>query len=430
MNSSLIFGNKYHTALIEIVLLFVPFFLLSQNHSRKSYEGYYLKYETYPEDATNWWMYNGLEVQGVTHDDDNWYFTLTFKGGGNGILRRIPRSVPLASGAIQPSNPGIKSITMQEVPELAAHNYWHWGDPDHYRYDEVDYILIPIPGPIIACFRASDLAFINYAHLDGNIQDYAGWCAVNSEGNIYTSSNHAWGVLEYEVDWPTLLNSSSHNALSYVADYPFHDINGSPIQLLHMQGGEFTPSDELLYVVCGSAGCLGIGPGQPEPSDGIHVFETNTWKDIKRSTNTSGGNSHFNYTFDNSCACFVFGSQTPEGLTIWDLDDGSAPFISGQLHVIVDHYNIKFCDDAITMQHFGKNIYVDKVTGVDPPTTPLTGTITKPFKSIESAYNFYPVWDGAQLIIKPGIYSEVGIFDTRIFLKSQGSGSVIIGQGL
>ncbi len=407
--------------------------LYGQNVPLSNYEGYYLKTGTYPDDNTNWWMYNGLEVQGVTHDDNNWYFTLTTKGGGNGMLRRIPKSVALEGGSIQPSNPEIKLRTMSEVPELAP-NYWHWGAPDHFRYNEKDYILIPIPGLLIACFQADNLEFINYANLNAVIQDYAGWCAVGADSNIYTSSNHAWGVHRYDVDWDKLTTKSSdHSAMNYIQSYPFLDENGSPLQLFHMQGGDFTPSGDLLYLVCGSAGCdaLGwfgptFGPGEPMPTDGIHVFETVSWKQVQRSTNAQGGTTFFNYNFDNDCTCVNTGSQSPEGLTIWDLDDGTAPNISGQLHVIKDHYNM-VCDDAITMQHFSFNVNIDNNLGVNPPTNPLTGTFSNPFINLNTAYNFYPIWDGAQMVLKSGIYNDTGIYNKRIRITSSG-GAAIIGQ--
>ena len=419
--------------LLLIVSLYSPSILLQgQNVPLSQYEGYYLKTATYPDDATNWWMNNGVEVQGVTHDDDNWYFTLTTKGGGNGILRRIPRSVPLAPGSTPPSNPGIKVVTMNEVPQLTP-NYWHWGDPDHYKYNGVDYILVPIPGPIIACFRADNLQYVNYANLDSSVQDYAGWCAVGTDVNIYTSSNHALAIHKYNVDWEDLITpDNNHSAMAYAGSYPLQNENGVPLQLFHMQGGEFTPSGELLYVVCGSAGCdaLGwfgptFGPGEPLPSDGIHVFETLNWREIKRSTNSEGGNTHFNYNFNNGCTCFNTGSQTPEGLTIWDLNDGSAPEISGQLHVLKDHYN-EVCDDAVTMQHFGSNIYVNKDTGVNPPSNPLTGTRGKPFKAFSDAINFYPIWNGVNLLLKAGEYPTGPIvLNKRMQITSEGGAATI-----
>lgn len=402
-----------------------------QNVPLSSTEGYYLRISTYPDDLTNWWMQNGLEVQGVTHDDDNWYFTLTAKSGNNGFLRRIPRSVPLASNP-QPSHPGIRLRSMTDVPELTnavSGGYWHWGDPDHYRYNGIDYILVPIPGPIIACFRADNLQFINYAHLNGSVQDYAGWCAVGRDGALYSSGNHAWGIVRYSVDWQMLTTSSNgnnHNAMTYTGYYAFLSEGGAPIQLWHMQGGEFSPSGELLYVVCGSASCLGQPPNQnPMPSDGIHVFETVNWRRVQRSGN---GAPYFDYSFNNGCTCLSTGSQTPEGLTIWDLDDGSAPGVSGQLHVLKDHYNVGFCDDAVSMQHFGNKVHVS-TTGVTPPYGgfPYPGTASRPFRTLNLAYGYYPLWDGAELVLRTGTYNDTGTYTKRVKITSAG-GAAVVGQ--
>jgi len=413
---------------LSIVYFLFTIALQAQNVPLSHYEGYYLKTGTYPDDATNWWMHNGLEVQGVANDGENWFFTLTKKDESDGMLRRIPKSVPLAPGLTPPSNPGIGTVMASQVPQLGVGN-WHWGAPDHYKHiNGVNYILVPIPGPIVACFRADNLQYVNYMNLS-QAQDYAGWCAVGVDGAIYSSNNHATSILRYAVDWETFLNEpNNHNVATLTNEYGLKNSNGTTISaLLHMQGGEFTPSGELLYIVCGSAGCLGFGPGQPEPSDGIHVFETVEWKEVKHSTNSSGGMSHFNYNFNNGCTCLSTGSQSPEGLTIWDLNDGSAPNISGHLHVIVDHYNEGPCDDAITMQHFGGDIYVDKNNGFDPPTNPLTGTLTRPFKTVNAAYDFYPIWDGAKMVINAGMYNEIGFYNKRILITSIG-GTVVIGQ--
>lgn len=420
--------------IIWLILTLGAFYntVLSQNLPTQSFEGFHLRQNTYPEDDTNYWNPNGTEVQGVTNDGENWFFTANYTDQDVGYLVRIPKSIPLTS--VNGSEPGFEVIHMTDVPELANGNYWHWGDPDHYKYNGVDYILVPIPGPIIACFRADNLAYVNFAHLDPDEQDYAGWCAVGTDGDLYTSGDPTYGILRYDIDWPMLVNTSNHNAMTYTSYYELKAGNGSTIPLLkHMQGGEFSPSGELLYIVCGSAGCLGIGPGQPEPSDGIHVFETNTWKEIKRSVNSfSDPSDYFSYTFDNGCGpCLNTGSQTPEGLTIWDLDDGSAPYVRGQLHVLLDHYNspINLCSDAITMYHYSRNVYVSKANGTSPPVwaSPIPGTEAKPFKTVNEAYNWYPIWDGARMVIKAGTYSDTGIYNKRIMMTSEG-GAAIIGQ--
>lgn len=413
-----------------ILFILVSTFLSGQNTPINSFEAYYLEQVEYPNTATNDWHPDHTEVQGIAHDNSNWYFTVTSNNGNNAFLWRIPVTVPLHSNVSGLPGVGVKSMSSE--PVLANNNFQHWGDPDRYRYNNTDYILVPINGnpvPIIACFRGSDLSFINYAFLDYSMQTDVGWCTVGKDGYIYTSRDNTNHILRYSVDWASLINTNSHDALTWIQSYALKDESGQSLLLHNMQGGEFSPTGELLYLVSGSGDCLGFGNGVYS-SDGIHVFETVTWHRIKRSTNSAqgGGLNYFNYSFNNECACLT-GSQTPEGLTIWDLDSGIAPNIRGQLHVIVNFFNeYAPCEDEMSIKHYGRNIFVDITNGFPPNwTDPLTGTEHKPFENINDAYNFYPIWNGARMVIKTGSYSDTGIYDKRIIMTSEG-GPAIIGQ--
>lgn len=407
---------------------------LSQSSSRQAYEAYYLKLNPYPVSSTHDWHPNGTEIQGVTHDDANWYFTTTDYDGGNARLWRIPVSVPLEQNVL--SVPGVGVVMMLGVPPLAGGKYNHWGDPDHYRYNGIDYIIVPITSgsnlpPIIAVFRANNLSLAGYGILpggaDGNSQTDVGWCAIIPNGDLITSNDDTNILFHYNFDWGILPSSG------YIAEFPLTwkethqlmDAQSTTSLFLHnMQGGEFTPSGELLYISCGSGECMGFGHGRFD-TDGIHVFDTVTWSEIKRSVNSVRGETgYFNYTFDNGCTCGT-GTQTPEGLTIWDLDDGRAPYVTGQLHVLVNFYNrYATCDDEISMQHFRGRLNVGWV----PFVIQQTGTPWFPFHTIGLAFSYYPVWDGAEILIMPGTYLETGVFSTRVRLESLG-GSVIIRSG-
>lgn len=411
-----------------ILFIILSFYTIlnAQEVPISSFESYFLKTNNYPNDNTNIWMGNGFEVQGVTNDGDNWYFTVTKKDRSDAYLWRIPKEHDLAS--VQLSDEGVDFVRLQNIP--LDNRFWHWGDLDHYNYEGIDYLLVPIPG-IIVCFRADDLEYINYANL-GFLQDYAGWCAVGRDGKLYSSDNKAENIKQYNIDWDRLINTSNHNTLNYIDDFELDFLGDEYDGLQHMQGGEFSDSGELLYLVSGSAGCdiiiAEFGQGR-EPSDGIHVFETvgGIWKEVARSKNSGDFNSYFSYTFDNGCACQVFGSQTPEGLTIWDLEDGSAPNIRGGLHVLIDHYNTAFCDDAVTFQHFSNHIYVDSENGALPPFSPRTGIINRPYKEFNDAFFTYPVWSGVEIILKQGTYDDVGIYNQRVLIRSR-LGAAIIGQ--
>lgn len=426
-----------------ILFIILSFYTIlnAQEVPISSFESYFLKTNNYPNDNTNIWMGNGFEVQGVTNDGDNWYFTVTKKDRSDAYLWRIPKEHDLAS--VQLSDEGVDFVRLQNIP--LDNRFWHWGDLDHYNYEGIDYLLVPIPG-IIACFRADDLEYINYANL-GTFQDYAGWCAIGIDGKLYSSDNYADDIKQYNIDWNSLVNTSNHNILTCIKEFELDFLGNEYNELRHMQGGEFSDSGELLYIVSGSAGCdiviAQIKEG-PEPSDGIHVFETvgSKWTEVSRSKNSGDFNSFFSYTFDNNCTCWrpapfpyppfccilvPYGSQTPEGLTIWDLEDGSSPNIRGGLHVLVDHYNIAFCDDAVTFQHFSNHIYVDSENGALPPFSPRTGIINRPYKGFNDAFFTYPVWSGAEIILKQGAYDDVGIYNQRVLIKSR-LGAAIIGQ--
>ncbi|MCB0578687.1 MAG: hypothetical protein KDD10_05195 [Phaeodactylibacter sp.] len=427
---------KKNTSILLFLTTYLCHLAIAQNLLLRDFEGYYLAQGQFPRDAGNLpWFPNDTEMQGVTNDGANWFFTMTPQDESNGIMWRIPKSRELGAG-INEQTPGVDKVAMSDVQILRNNNYWHWGDPDHYEYEGVDYILVPVTegaeAPVILCFRADNLAYVNYAKLRGGA--HGGWCAVGTDGYIYSSSNHPDKLRRYEVDWSIFTdpNSGNHDVITYLESYTLKNSDGSTLQLRHMQGGEFSRSGELLYVVCGTGGCLGQGDG-PNPTDGIHVFETHTWREVQHSFNNYGLENYFSYTFDNTCKNCLggiggFGSQTPEGLTVWNLDDGSAPNIRGQLHVLTNWYTFAWaCSDEFSLHHFSRNVYVDSDNGVIPPTSPRTGTRSKPFRTVNDAYSFYQIWDGAQMVIKAGTYSDTGIYSTRIRMVSEG-GSTVIGQ--
>jgi len=421
------------TVLLNFLLVVIWF---SQSTAQQAYEAYYLKIKSYPEDATHDWNPSGTESQGVTHDDANWYFTNTDFDGGNARLWRIPVSVALNQNVS--SRPGVRVASMVGTPSLNSAKYNHWGDPDHYRYNGTDYILVPMTSgvrlpPAIAVFRAADLSFVAYNPFPsgGDLPDI-GWCAVTPAGDLITSKDDAKVLLRYSVAWNLLQSSPPQLFMTYKDTHPLRDANGAPLNdvtLIHnMQGGEFTPSGELLYISSGNGECLGFGHGR-FATDGIHVFETATWREIQRSANSARGErGYFNYSFDNGCTC-LFGSQTPEGLTIWDLDDGRAPNVSGQLHVLMNFYNrYASCDDALSIQHFGGKLYVDGANGFPPAwADPLPGTAARPFNTVNNAFNWYPAWDRVQIIIRADSYPETGTFSKRVRITSQG-GAAIVGK--
>ena len=88
------------------------------------------------------------ELQGVTHDDGNWYFTQ------KGALWKFPVSHDL-NERVTEANPA-KGILRTRIPTvLRDHGYNHFGDLDHHR----GHLFVPVEGgsmPVIAIFRAAD----------------------------------------------------------------------------------------------------------------------------------------------------------------------------------------------------------------------------------------------------------------------------------
>lgn len=197
-----------------IAIIFLLFISFCSNGQNCNYEGYYLLQSVYPNNENAFWFPNDTEVQGVANDGKNWFITTTghvdFYGADEwGKLWRIPKSVPL--GANSTSNPNVAYIEMDNIPELSNGTAWHWGDPDHYEYEGVDYILVPISKneKMIACFTAEPLEFVSYTPISFG----PGWCAIDKDGFLYSSKDSPGeeghkSIRKYEVNWEVLTSSS------------------------------------------------------------------------------------------------------------------------------------------------------------------------------------------------------------------------------
>ncbi len=136
-----------------------------------------------------------------------------------------------------------------------------------------------------------------------------------------------------------------------------------------------------------------------------------TWRRVGHSTRGTGG--HFDFYYDPGFPTY----EEPEGLTIWDLDDGRAPGIRGQLHAMVSD------NDAITgdidLKHYTFAIHVDATS------TCQSGTPTCPFRTVTAAANL--AWDGSEIRIRSNTYSGPITISRRTRLTAQG-GVVRIGH--
>lgn len=406
--------------------------------------GYFLYLGDWPHRGTPSWGDDDGATNGVGHDDHNWYFSKV--GVGDHLFRtwRIWR-IPVSEDINQDlsSNPGVTVLEMEDpsVSELASMHYDHVGDLDVICWKGVNYLLAPMtgdpPSPIIAFFEPEHLQLVNYAWLVG--QENVGWCATGRDGRIYSSKDDADSVFGYDIDWSKVLSGSSHTGLAR-SDSASHAL---PYRLYSMQGGEFSPDGELLYLTCGIIKCLGFGEIHPE--DGMHVIRTSDWEEVRRASNTRRGDapSAFEYNFDND-GC---GGDEPEGLTIWDLDDGRAPNVRGQLHVVLmDH--AKVLTERVSMKHYGYKVHVDALTGISPIwesplTSPLPGTpggaeirgpegelqSGRPFRAFSDAVNWYPIWDGAEIVVSGGGYPGSVVLNKRCRVVATGGAARIGSHG-
>lgn len=419
--------------------LFQSVFILgivqAQNQPLQHFESAFLAQDRYPAGLNSVdWFPDDLEVQGVTNDGANWFFTITNQGDlwwdaapTDGYLWRIPKGVPL-SGDVR-NKPGVLQAKASDIPELFNFKHVHWGDPDHVRFEGVDYILVPIYS-IVACFRADNLKYINYATFDEKVD--GGWCAVGVDMKLYSSANNPSSVVGYEVNWSKLTdkNNTDHELLSNPQAINLYQEDGSLLNLTDMQGGEFTPNGEMLYLVSGRGYCLGEGTPW-SPHDGIHAIRTIDWREIGRSVKNNTPTNFFSYNYDPTCVSFfdcptgLGGADTPEGLTFWDLEDGSAPSIRGSLHVLHDRYLVggSGCDDELTLHHYSKYVFVDKNATSGPG---LLGRRDHPFKTFPDAINYYPIWDGAHIVLRPGDYPTGGItLNKRLLITAEGGTATI-----
>jgi len=392
-----------------MILSFGVMLLGIASPANNAYEAYYLYLGDYPGNANPGWHDN---AQGIAHDQNNWFITQEKD------LWKIPVTYDLNS--VSASDSGVKQIRLRDIPELVKAGYNHFGDLEYY--ESQGYLIIPIedsvnhfPCSAVAAFKvdnkADNLEYIARGCLGG--QTAAPWVAVDPDGNLYSSnSNYDPGsnytkVRKYFVDW-SALKYRRELILTYVDPVTLRDEKGGDIKLKSLQGGVISPSGQLLYLVAGYFGEL-------DPSYGIHVFDLFTGKRVQRSTRGAG---HFNYEFEPSFPTH----QEPEGLTIWDLDDGRAPNIRGQLHVLLLDNDVSA--DEVYLKHYTGTIYVNHNHSGEEQGTP-----TKPFKTVGKANKLVEdaAWDGAQISIRAGSYLETLTFSRRIRVFAEG-GPAIVGR--
>jgi hypothetical protein len=367
------------------------------------YESYFMYLGDYPDEANPGWHEN---VQGLDHDDSHWFITQTEK------LWKIPVTHDLARPAS--TNPDTRLVTIQQIADLASAGCDHLGDPDHYVYAGKGYLLVPVEGcfggPAIAVFDSSVIGqggnwgYLGRARL-GAQSEKAGWVAVDSAGAVYSSHCNTTTLYKYTLAWARL---PGEVLLEYSDTLPLRDESGADLKLITMQGGEFSESGGLLYLTSGYR-------DSHHTNDGINVLDTRTWQRVRRS---SVGDMPFKYEFHPG---WWESEEEPEGLTIWNLDDGRAPGVRGALHVLLlDNDASEGDPDDVYIKHYSEAISVDaSYAGGEE------GTPGKPFNTVAEAYAL--AWNGQRIQIRSGSYGERLSLGKRMEMSAAG-GTVVIGR--
>ena len=111
--------------------------------------------------------------------------------------------------------------------------------------------------------------------------------------------------------------------------------------------------------------------------------------------------------------------EEPEGLTLWDLDNGQAPGIRGQLHVLLLN-NDEPDPDNVSLKHYTNTLHVDGSVSDSG-----NGTFNSPYKTVETA--LLAAWDGSRISTKAGAYPTNLTISKRVQMISRG-GPAVIGQ--
>ena len=361
--------------------------------------------------------------QGVTHDCCNWYFTQTYQ------IWKIPVGVDLMEATDGENGVFFRALALfpegTDYPDLLNEGYDHFGDPCYYEHSGKGFLVVPVEdntggGPamcgILAFFRPEDLSYIDHCCIN-NGGNRAPWCAVDLEGQIYSSiDSDVFHINIFHVDWDLLFEQNVAYVLnngSPIETFQLKDSAGNPTIISgdYLQGGDFTPSNELLYLVHGN-------DSEVHSGNGIHIFEMATGRRVAWSSREGG---LFHFLWDPSGIYY----DEPEGMTYWDLDDMLVPGgITGQLHVILNE-NDPAGNDNVWFKHYTNVIHVDESPIIPIPWALQRGTVYAPYSTVSQAANL--AWDGSIIRIVAGNYPEAVTITKKVRIEPKG-GHVIIGE--
>jgi hypothetical protein len=383
--------------MLLVVLALWQTFPASAQDDLPPYESYYLYVGDYPAGEENGWS---EKAQGLTHDDHNWYIT---KEWG---LWKIPDDVDI--GSVDEPGGDVLGIDLDDVEGLEG--WAHAGDLSYFEYGGTGFLLVPLekgPGPGLAIMRSADLGLVGAELLPET--DAAGFAAVDQQGVVYTANEEDVDrLLAYTIDW-NLLSTSGELVAERAAgsDILLRNPDGQTMYLERLQGADFSDGGEVLYISCGNAEEYNAS------NDGIHAFDVATGIQLAHSAN---GGHPFNFKYDPGSPKW----EEPEGLTVWDLDDGRVEHIRGQLHVLLLQ-NQKFVHDDVDLKHYAHTIYVDGTYSDEE-----YGRRWDPFSTVAEAHDY--AWGGSRIAIRGGRYPEALSLAKRVLLHPF-EGTVTVGVG-
>lgn len=307
----------------------------------------------YPSGDLRW----ARKLNGVTHDDGHWFIT------GAELLWKIPVGMDLQAPWFRydPSQTLPPEVVLVGIPqELKDRGYDHFGDPDQVG----GFLFMPMEGgePAIAVFRASNLEYLGLKLVGVSeeqwTQTQSPWIAFNPlDRLLYTSDNFIGNdrpLYRYHLDLDRLAAScvtregcEVEQSITSKDRWHIVEADGSPLSMRlgrYIQGGDFTPSG-YLFLSNGKVNNIIYDDDPEDQRVGIHLVnpEGRIIADSNNPSNVctqSGGafscgprdpQGTFPFEFDPSADV----AEEPEGLDWWDLDDGAAPGVRGQLHVLL-----------------------------------------------------------------------------------------------
>jgi hypothetical protein len=272
----------------------------------------------YPANVTPWWA---EEVQGIAHDDSNWFITQTQ------TLLKKSLGEPLENGTF--------SSKVQIPSTLFQAGYNHFGDLDQ----AYGYLFVPMQGnnitPALAVFRGDDLSLVGWQPLPQLPLSGGAWVAYRPNTDTFFLSagdiSNTQPLYEYRVRFET--HSANPVHVTLVRTVYLYDRRNAPVTINTTQGGVFNPSGTLLYIVNGCASDDGA----------INIFNLDVGTTTGNGTlqgRSENGFGPFNFEHHGGIGQYFpdpkCTGEEPEGIDFFDTTGLDIPRIpDSQLHVLL-----------------------------------------------------------------------------------------------